>query len=99
MTGPDGNDPDSTTIHDPAHQSTEHVGILSQGSNVFYDPERSVFFRTEHGSADEHTVVPGSERELDPGETLGEAIETLGEKTGWESLSEWAEEHLESDEG
>ncbi|WP_439027170.1 hypothetical protein [Haloarchaeobius sp. DT45] len=46
----------------------------------------------------EHTVVEGFERELNPEETLADAIESIGETTGWDSLREWAEEHLESDD-
>ncbi|MFD1646486.1 hypothetical protein [Haloarchaeobius litoreus] len=40
---------------------------------------------------------PDSERELQPEETLGEASETVGEKSGWETLSEWADDHLTGD--
>lgn len=101
MSQPPTGGPDDTNsqVSDPAHEEAEHVGILGQGTNVFYHPERSTFYRTEHDAErDEHTVVPESERELQPEETLGEAIEEIGDRTGWESLSEWAEEHLTDDE-
>lgn len=35
-----------------------------------------------------------SGRELAPEETLGEAVEDIGERLGWESLSAFADEHL-----
>ncbi|WP_435333615.1 hypothetical protein [Haloarchaeobius sp. TZWWS8] len=84
---------------DNPRDDVEHVGVLNKGMNVFYQPNSSMFFTTEvDEEREEHTFVEGTDRELRPGETLGEAIESVGEKTGWESLSEWAENHLESDE-
>ncbi|WP_267640478.1 hypothetical protein [Haloarchaeobius amylolyticus] len=84
---------------DHPREDVEHVGILEKGTNVFYESGTSMFFHTElDEEREEHTFVEGSERELQPQETLADAIESIGETTGWDSLSEWAEEHLESDD-
>jgi hypothetical protein len=65
---------------------------------IFYDSGRGTLFT---GDVDEETreIVPrpDEEWEIEPQETVGEAIERLGEETGWESLSTFAEEHLESE--
>jgi hypothetical protein len=37
--------------------------------------------------------------ELDSGETVGDAIEDIGDRLGWESLSEFADEHLPDSNG
>ncbi|MCT9097586.1 hypothetical protein [Haloarchaeobius sp. HME9146] len=86
-------------LDDRPRDDVEHVGLLEKGTNVFYQPANSMFFTTEIDEERRaHTFVEGSERELNPEETPAEAIESIGETTGWDSLSEWAEEHLESGE-
>ncbi|WP_227376500.1 hypothetical protein [Haladaptatus halobius] len=84
--------------HDEYNRA-EYVGVMGEGHPVFYDPEKRSTFRGRAHPEDERiTPVEGSEESLGVEETVGEAIERLGEKTGWESLSEFAREHLESDD-
>ncbi|WP_458206311.1 hypothetical protein [Haladaptatus sp. NG-SE-30] len=86
-------------IDDDEYDRAEYVGVKDEGDPVFYNPEsRSTFRGRVHPEDEQITPVEGSEESLGAGESLGQAIERLGEKTGWESLSEFAREHLESDE-
>ncbi|WP_435359357.1 hypothetical protein [Haloarchaeobius sp. DFWS5] len=85
--------------NDHSGDEFEHVGLLSQGTNVYYDRDLSMFFYSDTPEADgSETGLDDSGRALEPTETLGEAIEAIGEKTGWDSLSDWANEHLTADE-
>jgi hypothetical protein len=80
-----------------AEGSAEHRYALHGG--VFYDGETHTLFSGDVNEDDERIVpVPDAEVDLEPGETLGEALERVGEQTGWDSLSEFARDHLEDDE-
>lgn len=76
------------------------VGTIPGGpAPVFYDERSRTVFEAEADHESRELVpVAGSERELDPSETLADALEEIADETGWESLSDWAEEHLENDE-
>jgi len=66
---------------------------------VFYDEGTGTLFSGEVDEDEEQVVpVPDTEVDLEPGETLGEALERVGEQTGWDSLSVFAREHLEDNE-
>jgi hypothetical protein len=78
---------------------TTFVRLASARPNVVSQPGRTLFFPAElDDERQEHPFIEWSDRELNSAETLADAIESIGEKTGWDSLSDWDEEHLESDE-
>jgi len=80
-----------------ADQSGNDPGGIS--GSVFYDVGTGTLFSADVDRESEQ-IVPAPDTELDvsPGETLGEALERVGEETGWDSLSEFAQDHLEDDE-
>ncbi|ELY56769.1 hypothetical protein C491_12220 [Natronococcus amylolyticus DSM 10524] len=65
---------------------------------MFFDTASRSVFEGEYN--DEETVVgrPETERELEDRASIGEAIETLGDEFGWESLSTFGREHARDDE-
>jgi hypothetical protein len=82
------------------NRETEYLGLARGSTPMLYEPSTN---RMYEGNLDRENerIVPreGTERELDPEETLGEALESIGEKTGWDSLSSLADEHLTDDDG
>lgn len=64
--------------------------VYDEGSNTIFEaaPDR-----------DRQRLVPreGTEREVDSGDALGEALEDLGDRLDWDSLSEFARERLQDD--
>lgn len=77
-----------------------YVGVLAgEGTPTFVDPNNGSLYSGRIDSAGQR-VTPGDEHdiEIQPGEEIGEFLERVGEKTGWESLSEFAREHLEDDD-
>lgn len=78
----------------------KYIGLLgSSGHPVLYNPDEKALYRAyPEEEARELTVKESPIRRLEPAETLGEALETVGEELGWESLSEFAREYLESEE-
>ncbi|WP_435077989.1 hypothetical protein [Halococcus sp. AFM35] len=79
-------------------RKTEYLGLARGDTPMLYEPSTN---RLYEGNLDRENerIVPReeTERELDPEETLGEALESIGEKTGWDSLSSFADEHLTDD--
>ena len=88
---------DEWDIDDDRYEGVSFAG-MSGASPVFYAPSSRALFE---GTVDEEnqriTPEEGSERTIDAKESIGEAIERFGEEVGWDGLSEWAREHLESD--
>lgn len=69
------------------------------GEPAYYDTESHSVQTGYLGEDDE--AVPAEEGEsweLDAEQELGEFLETVGEDHGWESLSEFARDHLEHEE-
>ncbi|MFB6132053.1 MAG: hypothetical protein ABEJ44_01450 [Halanaeroarchaeum sp.] len=99
----DPNDPryDQWPVAD--NEEATFVGAVSgQGTTmpIYYDKSEGVFFGAEIDEEyEQFRRLPDQEWVEDPTESLGEAIERLGEELGWESLSEFAESHLEDDDG
>ena len=79
-------------------QETEYLGLVDGGAPMLYEPSTNMVYEGDIDRENER-IVPreDTERELEPGETLGEVLESIGEKTGWDSLSSFADEHLTSD--
>ncbi|WP_255168695.1 hypothetical protein [Natrononativus amylolyticus] len=89
-----GTDPafDDWPISEGEHAGASYVGTTTGGVPVYHG-DGTVF----QGRVDEDNreIVPDrdTERELEPGETLGELLEEMGDTLGWESLSEYGERH------
>ena len=80
-----------------ADQPGDGPGGIS--GTVFYDVGTGTLFTADVDREGEQLVpTPDTELDVSPGETLGEALERVGEETGWDSLSAFAQEHLEDDE-
>lgn len=69
------------------------------GRPVFFDSDTNSVYLADVDEAAQR-VIPDTDGdgELNPGETLGEYLERIGEETGWDSLSQFAREHLEDDD-
>jgi hypothetical protein len=82
--------------------TTDHqfVGETSEHDEPLYYDAQDHSVRT--GDVDENgEVVPSEDGDawnLDPEQEVGEWLEDVGEDHGWESLSEFARDHLEDDE-
>jgi hypothetical protein len=76
----------------------EYVGSTAEGTPMFFDTTSRSVFEGEY--VDEETVVgrPETERELEDRASIAEAVETLGDELGWESLSEFGREHARDGE-
>lgn len=76
------------------------LGTVSDtGATAYYVPgARTV----EAGKIDENGELQraddGESWALEAEEELGEFLERVGEERGWDSLSDWAREHLEHEE-
>ena len=84
---------------DQRRDDVEYVGSTATGSPMFFDAENRSLFEAEYDD-DSDTIVgrPETERELEPRESLGEALESLGDDLDWESLSEFARECVQTDD-
>ncbi|WP_331234443.1 hypothetical protein [Natronorarus salvus] len=76
---------------------TRYLGVAGEGVAMLYNPTTDELTRGEIDERNERIVPGETERELDPGESLGDALASIGESVDWESLSEFAEEHLDAD--
>lgn len=90
---------DEWPVEGHASREVNYLGI-SNGAPQFYRPDTNSIYR---GTVDERNrrirLNETSQRTLKPEETLGDVIKALGERTGWDSLSEFAQEHFSTDEG
>lgn len=84
---------------DPASGSEADPASGPEESAVYYDREESAVYEGSLGEK-AGTVHLGHNPvyDLSPGETLGDALEAIGETSGWESLSEFARDKLKGDE-
>lgn len=80
---------------------TAQAGGTTGGGSIalIYDDEERTIFEADVEQTDQQLVPrEESERELGPSETLGEVLEDVGDSLGLDSLSEFAEERLQSDD-
>lgn len=78
--------------------TSANVVGASATSVVLYDEEAQRVFEAEPDETNRRLVPKeGTERELDPSETLGDALEDLGERLEWDSLTEFARDRLQDD--
>lgn len=82
-------------IKDYSRKEMDYLGTASYGVPYFHHADSSTIYE---GSVDDTKeqirLREDTAHEIEPGKTLGETIESIGEQTGWESLSEFAQEHL-----
>lgn len=71
--------------------------VADEDSPALYDADTDRVFRGQVDPDAEH-LTPNTEAALDEAEeSLGEFLERVGEETGWDSLSEFAQDHLEDE--
>lgn len=75
-------------------------GTGAGGAGVLiYDEDNQSVFEADVDEEEQRLVArEGTEREVDDSGGLGEVLEDVGDSLGLESLSEFAEEHLQDDE-
>lgn len=77
----------------------EYVGSSATGNTLFFDSANRTLFEGEYDENDDRIVaLPETERELEPRESLGEALESLGDELDWDSLSEFARDRIQADD-
>lgn len=84
-------------FQDYEHDDVEYIGESKTMPYYYTEPDDKVFGAKVNEEDERLEPDPETERTLDAEEELGEVLEEIGEKTGWESLSEWAREHLEDE--
>lgn len=74
----------------------EYLGTTDDGAPVLYDQSEGTVHRGEVDGSDT-MLIPDTEPSWDiqPQETVGEFLERVGESVGWDSLSQFAREHLD----
>lgn len=83
------------TIKDYDRKEMNYLGVAGHGTPYFHHDESDTIYE---GNVD-NTKRQIRLTEHDSGSgTLGGTIESIGEQTGWESLSEFAQEHLSDEE-
>jgi hypothetical protein len=76
----------------------QYVGTAQAGGNAwFYSEGSDRLFASEADEGDQRLLPASDEQTVREGESLGEAVERLGDELGWESLSTFARKHLERD--
>lgn len=85
------------SIKDRDHST--YLGTVGDGTALLYNSEDHIVFRG-NPHEDEETIRPveGSDRKLDEDESIADEIRRIADEHGWESVSEFAEEHLGADE-
>ena len=90
--------------HDDPDRQPTYLGIMNPGDEegeraVFYDDRKEAIFEADVEETEQrHVPREDTERELEPTDTLGEALEDLGDSLEWDSLSAFARERLQSDD-
>ena len=86
-------------VADEERRDSEYLGTASDGAAIFYHPDSNSVFEGEPDD-NEKSIRPvrESERSLDDGESVGDAVKRIGDELGWDGLSEFAEDHLGADE-
>ena len=100
MTEPEREDPryDEWPIKDHEQMEMTYLGLVGNGSPYFHhDRSGTVYEGTVDEARQQISLTEDTEHSIDS-ETLGETIESIGERAGWESLSEFAQEHLQDEE-
>lgn len=73
----------------------KYVGMVEGGGAWFYNEENHSLFERELDRDDRRLLPASDEQSIPHEETLGEAVERLGDELGWDSLSDFARKHLE----
>ena len=86
--------------HNELEDEPKFIGERAADANAsYYMPEDH---RVESGHIDEEGNLvrdpDGESHDLDPEQELGEYLEEVGKEHGWDSLSEFARDHLEHEE-
>lgn len=81
------------SIGDDRYRDARYVGTTTENVPFFHD-RRTIFRGKPDEEKREIVPEPGSERELEPGETIGDVLEEIGDAVGWKSLSEFAAERF-----
>ncbi len=82
------------TIEDREDDEFRYLGLKDDGASMFFHPAAKVTFEGVNNE-EKKTIEPKEEESLE--EELGEWLERVGERTGWESLSAFARDHLEGE--
>lgn len=74
-------------------------GTGAQGAPALYEPHRNTIYQGTIDEKNERIVPnPETERRVSDNETIGEVLQDIADSHGWQSLSNFAAEHLGSDE-
>lgn len=97
MPAPDRKDPryDEWPMEDHDPKEVNYLGLVSNGAPYFHHADSGTVYRGNVDAVNQRIrLEEDTEHDIEPGKALGDAIESIGERTGWDSLSEFAQEHL-----
>jgi hypothetical protein len=89
---------DNFPIEGKSHSDVEWVGTMQGGSGAphLYEEHTNQIYESEVDE-DSGTIIPKNPQSLGD-DSLGDYIDRVGQEHGWESLSEFARQHLGADE-
>ncbi|MFB6254701.1 MAG: hypothetical protein ABEI06_08830 [Halobacteriaceae archaeon] len=106
---PMASDPLDEERRDEAYRDWQFMGNFNnsnvrflgtvRGMPMYYDEnKRTVMEGRLNHEEEKIELLEDDAIDLDPEETLGSALKRLGEESGWDTLTEFAEEHLDPDD-
>lgn len=89
-------DYDAWTVEGERLQNAHYIGAAG-GAPVFYSDTDDELIEgdldRESSTVSEKSGDPREGLDLSPGESIGDAIRRIGDEIGWDSLSEFGEDH------
>ena len=85
-------------FQDYERDDVQYIGDDKTQPYFYSEPDDKVFAAKVNEDMKRLEPAPETERSVGAKEELGEVLEEVGEATGWESLSDWAREHLEGED-
>ncbi|MDG5817800.1 hypothetical protein [Natronococcus sp. A-GB7] len=95
----DGSVPASEARDPEREADLQLIGMMNPGTPVFHSPESGLLY---HGDVrDDGGLIPRPDDEVDvdvgSDRTLSDAIRDLGERLGWESLTDHGRDHWDDE--
>lgn len=90
---------DNWPVEGRSQRDVEWLGFMGgTGAPALYEPHRDTIYQGTIDEKNERIVPnPETERRVSDNETIGEVLQDIADSHGWESLSNFAAEHLGSD--
>lgn len=88
-------DPHADRTVENGPEDAEYLGVLTNGAPLYYhEPTRAIYEGHETESGDGVRFEERQDFDLAPEDPLARVLAEIGDGLGWESLSEFAHEHI-----